>query len=511
MVSAQWGAGRGQGYVNNNAGWNTGVAHVLVSGWSTSNAVGAAAWKLSSVGYVWALVGWSSKGGWGSAGNVAWGWGSGLWSGQKNRNGGNGARGAARIETFNTEVVKPTVTVEQLTSQADPVLLSDGIAKFTATFSEPINISSFACEDITITGSSTDIFGIWKDNDSSLDQKISKSVNSGAILTIATDNDFITANTSTGRTSLTDWQYLVIWSNWWAIATQVTELDTGLYTNRAAREWRVENTNSVWTINMNFDGFDDNYVLLTDSDGDFSAGAINEGALSASGTISLTLDDGKYFTLASPITNLPPTDISLSWSGNIDENSASWTVIWILSTTDLDIADTHTYSFVAWTGATDNASFSLSGSTLILNISPDYETQSSYSVLIQTDDANWGTYEEIFIISINDVDEIAPVITLVGSWAINHEAYTLYSDGWATANDNEDGDITLNIISAGSVDTSTLGSYTITYDVTDSNGNPAIQVSRDLIIVMQQELLWVVPEVLKSSIQIGMNEHIRLT
>lgn len=57
---------------------------------------------------------------------------------------------------------------------------------------------------------SNDIFGIGKDMPSSLDQKVSRSVNNGTILTLATDDDFTTANTSTGRTSLTDGQFLVI-------------------------------------------------------------------------------------------------------------------------------------------------------------------------------------------------------------------------------------------------------------------------------------------------------------
>ena len=55
---------------------------------------------------------------------------------------------------------------------------------------------------------------------------------------------------------------------------------------------------------MNFDGFDDNYVLLTDADGDFSSGATNEGNLSSIGSTSLTLDDGEYFTLARQVVPL---------------------------------------------------------------------------------------------------------------------------------------------------------------------------------------------------------------
>jgi len=53
-----------------------------------------------------------------------------------------------------------------------------------------------------------DIFGIAKDNTSSLDQQISKSVNEGAILTVSTDTDFTGANGT--HSSLTDGQFLVI-------------------------------------------------------------------------------------------------------------------------------------------------------------------------------------------------------------------------------------------------------------------------------------------------------------
>ncbi len=51
------------------------------------------------------------------------------------------------------------------------------------------------------------------------------------------------------------------------------------------------------------------------------------------------------------------------------------------------------------------------------------------------------------------------------------------------ATDNEDGVITPSIVTGGdTVDTTTVGTYTITYDVTDSDGNNAVQKTRTYIV-----------------------------
>ena len=78
-----------------------------------------------------------------------------------------------------------------------------------------------------------------------------------------------------------------------------------------------------------------------------------------------------------------------------------------------------------------------------------------------------------------------PVITLVGNNPLIIEAAPLpsvYTEYGATAFDNEDGDITGNIvIDSSAVDTSSPGSYNVTYDVTDSDGYAA-QVIRTVIV-----------------------------
>ena len=50
------------------------------------------------------------------------------------------------------------------------------------------------------------------------------------------------------------------------------------------------------------------------------------------------------------------------------------------------------------------------------------------------------------------------------------------------ASDNYDGDITADIVTVNNVDTSVIGSYTVTYNVTDSSGNDATEVTRTVSV-----------------------------
>ena len=86
--------------------------------------------------------------------------------------------------------------------------------------------------------------------------------------------------------------------------------------------------------------------------------------------------------------------------------------------------------------------------------------------------------------TVNVVDTNTPIITLSGSSSVTIEAGSVYTDAGATAQDNIDGDLTSSIVIGGlPVDTNILGAHTITYDVTDSNGNAAIQVTRIVNVV----------------------------
>jgi hypothetical protein len=102
----------------------------------------------------------------------------------------------------------------------------------------------------------------------------------------------------------------------------------------------------------------------------------------------------------------PPTDLSLS-GGSVEENQPVGTVVGTLSTTDP--GDVHTYTLVTGAGDTDNGSFSIVGDEVRTGAVFDFETQSSYSIRVQTDDGNGGTYQEALSIMVTDVND-APVI-----------------------------------------------------------------------------------------------------
>ena len=70
-------------------------------------------------------------------------------------------------------------------------------------------------------------------------------------------------------------------------------------------------------------------------------------------------------------------------------------------------------------------------------------------------------------------DPIAPTLTLSGGESLVVMKGSAYEDPGFTAQDNCDGDITDRVTVTGQVDTSKVGTYELTYTVTDSYGNEA--------------------------------------
>ncbi|RED42934.1 putative secreted protein (Por secretion system target) [Winogradskyella eximia] len=78
-----------------------------------------------------------------------------------------------------------------------------------------------------------------------------------------------------------------------------------------------------------------------------------------------------------------------------------------------------------------------------------------------------------------EIDETAPIITLLGDNPIELNVGDTYQEFGATALDDVDGDLTDTIvIDASAVDTSTAGNYMVTYNVSDAAANAATEVTR---------------------------------
>ena len=75
-------------------------------------------------------------------------------------------------------------------------------------------------------------------------------------------------------------------------------------------------------------------------------------------------------------------------------------------------------------------------------------------------------------------DVIKPVITLLGDAPLAVAYGSVFTDPGATALDNVDGSITAKIVVTGSVNTALIGSYILTYNVSDIAGNAAVTVNR---------------------------------
>ena len=105
-----------------------------------------------------------------------------------------------------------------------------------------------------------------------------------------------------------------------------------------------------------------------------------------------------------------------------------------------------------------------------------------YTVTYDVTDSE-GNVAQTVVRTVNVVDTTAPIITLLGAEDLTIEVGSTYTDAGATALDNYDNDITNLIVVTGAVDPNKVGAYTITYDVTDSNGNVAQSVVRTVNVV----------------------------
>ena len=146
----------------------------------------------------------------------------------------------------------------------------------------------------------------------------------------------------------------------------------------------------------------------------------------------------------------------------------------------------YTLEFSAETGGSVSSPGGLYylGETVTITATPDSDyffsgwsdgtSTSSLTILVSSD--------QTITASFSLIDVIIPAITLTGSSTIELTIGNTFTDPGATATDNIDGDLTSSITTSGSVDTSSTGSYMISYSISDATGNSA-SVTRTVVIV----------------------------
>jgi hypothetical protein len=131
--------------------------------------------------------------------------------------------------------------------------------------------------------------------------------------------------------------------------------------------------------------------------------------------------------------------------------------------------------------ATDNIDGTITAN-IIVNGSVETTTIGTYTITYNVNDASGNAASPVSRI-VEVIDTTAPLISLIGDSNLTIEAGESYTENGASATDNLDGDISSEILISGSVDTSLLGSYIISYNVSDENANAAATLTRTVVVV----------------------------
>lgn len=145
-----------------------------------------------------------------------------------------------------------------------------------------------------------------------------------------------------------------------------------------------------------------NFRIGSTNNGEYFQGTLDDVAI-----YNHALSAGEVASLAeggTPLTSAI-SDITLT-PASIEENNTAGDTVGSLAT--VGGTGPFTFTLVSGTGATDNASFSIDGTDLNLNVVADYETKTSYSIRVRADNGAGGTFEKALTVTVTDVNE-APV------------------------------------------------------------------------------------------------------
>ncbi len=189
--------------------------------------------------------------------------------------------------------------------------------------------------------------------------------------------------------------------------------------------------------------------------------------------------------LTVPITNVneTPTNLALS-SSSISENVPTGTTIGTLSSTDPDSGDTFTYALVDGGSYPDNASFTISGTSLRSAAVFNFEAKSSYSIRVRTTDAGGLTYDKTLTITITNVtiSVTASATTNVTCNGGSNGEITVSGANGGTANYTYSKDGT-NYQSSNVFSSLTAGTYTIyAKDSYGEVGSTSVSVTQPAVV-----------------------------
>jgi hypothetical protein len=122
----------------------------------------------------------------------------------------------------------------------------------------------------------------------------------------------------------------------------------------------------------------------------------------------------KHFAVTVKNVNEAPSSPSLS-NSTIDENRPANSIIGTLSATDPDAGAALSFSLTCAVAGGDDSSFNISGVTLHSSAVFDFEAKTSYTVCVRVADQGGLSFDKIFTVMINDLNEAPTGISQAGS------------------------------------------------------------------------------------------------
>ena len=196
-----------------------------------------------------------------------------------------------------------------------------------------------------------------------------------------------------------------------------------------------------------------------------------------------------------------PTDVALS-AASVAENAPTGTAVGTLSTTDPNPGDTFTYTLVAGTGSTDNASFTIAGNALATAAVFNFETKGTCGIRVRSTDQGGLFFEKAFTVTVTDVNE-PPTDILLSSNIVNEAAPAGATVGTLSTADPDLGDaFTYSIVGGDTTMFSIDGSQLKTAAVLDyavknpftvrirSTDSGLFSMEKDFTVVPPSYVLW---------------------
>ena len=154
-------------------------------------------------------------------------------------------------------------------------------------------------------------------------------------------------------------------------------------------------------------------------------------------------------------TNLSPTVLSLSNQSLLENNDLS-SLMGSFSTEDDDAGDTHTYTLVPGEGDDHNGLFFIAGADLRVATIFNFEAQNEYSIRVRSEDELGGAIEEVFNLTVVDVNEAPTSISIDNAQVEESDEANIFVGNLSTVDEDAEDDFTYQLINGEGDDNNLL-------------------------------------------------------